>query len=614
MAFDYIAAEKLLLVPPRPVPVIKGWNRLEDRPRAVDFERALRAEVRDALWFLTRQWQFGELQGEDAASPVEARTRVQSAPLARYAPNGGAALPYQPDVPLETRVEAERLPADLVTHIQVTRYFFALLAGQPKLALMRSLYLDGAAYALTPTAVEGVVDADAAAILSLAMNRTLDGVKLLGEIAAGTHATRVNAFAGLDPSEKAALNDAGARLLAWSRRLYRTAESAADDAWAPRFLEYRFACAAQSDAAASTQSVLVADQYDQGHLDWYAFDVDASSPGAIPPPDAAPPSAAPLPAGPDAAPPVPEGPAAAAPPGPALSFIPAPVSFGGMPSHRYWEFESRKTEFASIDANTTDVAKLLLTEFALVYGNDWCVIPYEIDVGTLSEVPGLLVTDDFGETTLVSAAGRGVDDQWQRWSMFTLTTNEADGNADTRLLLAPALTKTLEGEAQEEILFLRDEMANMVWAVEKKVPSASGAAADGYGVARAADVTSPAPPLHPTIANARYVLGTDVPHNWHPFIPVHVPGSTRSVQLQRARMPGPARGIYGRILSVPSPYYVNEEEVPRAGKTITRRFQRARWRDGSTFLWAGRRVTTGRGEGSSGLAFDQVVDIKSDKT
>jgi len=598
MPFDYVSAANLLLVQSRPMPVIKGWNRLEGRPRAVDFERALRAEVRDALWFLTRQWQFGEFQGEDAASPVEARTLVQSAPFTRYRPNGGPTVPYRPEVPLEARVEADFLAGDLVTHVQVTRYFFALIAGQPNAALMRSLYLDAAAYALTAAAVEGAVDADAAAMLSLALSRTLDGVKLLAEIAAGTHATRVDAFAGLNAGEKVALKDAGDTLLAWSRRLYRSPESADDVAWSPRFLEYQFACAVQRGDAGTTETALVADQYDQGQLDWYAFDVDASTPGPIPPPD--------LPT-PVPAPPAPN------PSGPALSFIPAPVSFGGMPSHRYWELESRKTEFASIDAKTTDVAKLLLTEFALVFGNDWCVIPYEIEVGTLADVPGLLVTDDFGETTLVRAAGRGIDDQWQRWSMFTLTTNAADGSADTRLLLVPAVTKTLGGNEHETVLFLRDEMANMVWAVEKTVPSASSGGADGYGVARAAEVAPPAPPMHPTIANARYALGTDVPHNWHPFVPVHVPGSSRSVQLQRARMPGPARRIYGHILRVPSPYLINEEEVPRAGKIVTRAFQRARWQGGTTFLWAGRRVTTGRGEGSSGLAFDQVVDIKSDK-
>ncbi|MEP7179498.1 MAG: hypothetical protein ABI775_10440, partial [Pseudonocardiales bacterium] len=76
-----------------------------------------------------------------------------------------------------------------------------------------------------------------------------------------------------------------------------------------------------------------------------------------------------------------------------------------------------------------------------------------------------------------------------------------------------------------------------------------------------------------------------------------------------ARLPGPARDLYGEVLRVASPYYVNEEEIPRAGKTVSRAFQRARWADGSTFLWLGRRATTGRGEGSSGLAFDQVDPV-----
>jgi hypothetical protein len=592
MAFDYVAAEELLLVLPHPVPVIKGWNRLEGRPRAVDFERALRAEVRDALWFLTRQWQFGEFQGEDAASPVDARTRVQSAQFTRYAPKGSPVTTYTPEVPLEARVEAEALPADLVTHLQVTRYFFGLIADAPRLALIKSRYLDPGAYALAPVAVAGAFDADATAMLSFAIGRTLDGVRLLADIASGAHATKVDGFAGLDDAEMAALDDAGDKLLAWSRRLYCTPEKVTDTAWAPRYLEYQFACSTDSGTA---QSVLAADQYDQGRLDWYAFDVDASSPGALPPPGA------------------PAAGTPAAPAGPALSFIPAPVSFAGMPSHRYWEFESRRTEFADIDANTTDVAKLLLTEFVLVSGNDWCVIPYEIDVGTLSDVPGLLVTDDMGETTLVSAAGHGLDDQWQRWSMFTLTTNATGGSADTRLLLAPTVTKTLESDLLEAVLFLRDEMANMVWAVERTVPDAAGGGADGYAVARAGAVAPTVPPLHPTIANARYTLGTDVPHNWHPFIPVHVPDSNRSVQLQRAKLPGPSRELYGQVLRVASPYYLNEEEVPRAGKMVSRAFQRARWPGGSTFLWLGRRAATGHGEGSSGLAFDQVDDIKADK-
>ena len=47
-------------------PTVGVWNRLEGRPRTTDFDRALRAEVRDPLWLLTRQWQLGEFTGSDA--------------------------------------------------------------------------------------------------------------------------------------------------------------------------------------------------------------------------------------------------------------------------------------------------------------------------------------------------------------------------------------------------------------------------------------------------------------------------------------------------------------------------------------------------------------------
>ena len=37
----------------RRLPTIVQWNRLEVRPRIKDFDRALQAEIRDALWMLT---------------------------------------------------------------------------------------------------------------------------------------------------------------------------------------------------------------------------------------------------------------------------------------------------------------------------------------------------------------------------------------------------------------------------------------------------------------------------------------------------------------------------------------------------------------------------------
>jgi len=589
MTFNYQLATEFLIRPPREVPVIKGWNRLEGRPRTVDFERSLRAEVRDPLWFLTRQWQFGEFAGEDAGSPVQARTIVRSVPLKDYAPAGGPPRPYSPDVSLEARVEAEPVPLDLQRHVQVTRYFLAVVKRQPgitqaRFAAIRALLLAPGAYGLAVEEPVGELDDDADLVMLLAAGQLANAQTLLAEAGTAANDARIDGLPGLTGAERTALKEAGKALAAWSLRFVLAPAGTGDDAWVPRMLEYQFACTAQDDGGAGVP--LVTKGYEGGHLDWYAFDV-----------------------GTPAAPPEGAAHTASDPAGPALSFIPAPVSFGGIPNPRYWEFESRRTEFAQLDANTTDVAKLLLTEFALVYSNDWCVIPYELKVGRLCEIPALLVTDVFNETMLVRAADAGANQRWQGWSMFTLNVDGSRDALQTRLLLTPAVTHRMEGPPVERVLWLRDEMANMAWAVEKTVPGALGNGLDGYDVARRHSVPAPAPTRHPTRAKARYVLGTDVPHNWHPLIPVHTEGSNRSVSLQRARMPGPGRSIHGKVLAGPAPYLVNEEEVTRAGKQVERSWQRARWNGGATFLWLGRSVTTGRGEGGSGLAFDQVVEL-----
>src|SRR6476469_9440529 len=89
----------------RTLPQITLWNRLEGRPRADKFDRALRAEVRDALWMLTRQWQTGELQGGDAGSPILAKLRMETTEVRKYRPAAGAVEPFDGTVPLEAQVE-----------------------------------------------------------------------------------------------------------------------------------------------------------------------------------------------------------------------------------------------------------------------------------------------------------------------------------------------------------------------------------------------------------------------------------------------------------------------------------------------------------------------------
>jgi hypothetical protein len=356
--------------------------------------------------------------------------------------------------------------------------------------------------------------------------------------------------------------------------------------------------------------VLTAEQYHQGRLDWFAFDVDRA--GVL---DDAPGQT------------FPGGNFEVRPP---IAFVPAQIEFNGMPNVRWWEIEERRTDLGSISASTTDVPLLLLAEFGLVYGNDWCVVPCNLDVGMLADIRGLIVTDVFGVRTFVRPAGEGQGMDWQRWSIYALTARGGRGSADSRLLLAPAVAKVQEGDPLERIVFARDEMTNMVWAVEDRTPGARGVGADGFDRATALSAyfrqrTAPAPPPEPSDAAIRYVLGTTVPENWIPFIATRQPGSQRLIRLQRAAMPRltdaipdsrvEPRGAVLRVgldgVDVRRPYFVHEEEVPRAGAIVTRGFQRARWFDGRVFTWIGRRKQTGRGQGASGLEFDRARPLTS---
>jgi hypothetical protein len=73
-------------------------------PRRVDSDEGLRARVADPVWFLTRQWELGEHQGEDASSPVVVTSTPQHVPISydRARPDLDPTV-----VPAEALLEAE---------------------------------------------------------------------------------------------------------------------------------------------------------------------------------------------------------------------------------------------------------------------------------------------------------------------------------------------------------------------------------------------------------------------------------------------------------------------------------------------------------------------------
>jgi hypothetical protein len=303
-----------------------------------------------------------------------------------------------------------------------------------------------------------------------------------------------------------------------------------------------------------------------------------------------------------------------------------------MPDVRWWALEDRKTDFGSVKPSTTDLPQLLLMEFALVYANDWFLFPCTLPLGTLSRVAGLAVTDNFGGRYWIDAAGTGTEDNWHRWGMFQLSSaTPGHRPVDGTLFVPPVVARTMDGPTIEEVELARDEVANMVWGVERIVPSVTGAGRPGKDEARETRLyherlvgdAGPVPVDYQ--AGVAYLAMTRVPEHWIPMVPVHVPGSVRKIQLQRSRMlrliqgdPAPPIKVPPRTTIMregldrpaPAPYFLHEEEVPRAGIRVSQGFRRTRWTDGSVCVWLGARKRVGRGEKGSGLAFDALVDAK----
>jgi hypothetical protein len=175
------------------------------------------------------------------------------------------------------------------------------------------------------------------------------------------------------------------------------------------------------------------------------------------------------------------------------------------------------------------------------------------------------------------------------------------------------------GDPLEEVRFVRDEMANMVWALEQTVENGLGKPIRGHerDQVRRNAALAPHVPTAPGVPPLRYLVQTDVPEHWIPFLPVQSDAARRQIALERGAMlryfppPTPPAEILpvGRILQPPglATYVIREEEVPRAGTRVARFVRRARWIDGSVHLWCSRRKTTGAGEGQSGLRFDQAI-------
>jgi hypothetical protein len=591
-------------------PSLVNWSRLEALPYTAELEPGLQARIADPLWMLGRQWQFHELTGEDAGTPIDVRIELEQAQLDRFRRGPAGKRPtdgvvdFAPlGVPLEAAVEAEPEPRVGLR-----------LAAEAGAQLLRRLRLAGLEAAVAPfkatfpldvTGVDARTDARGAQWLALLEGRALDGLLAAKAIAPLTDAAGVvsalPAVPGWRPT--AAQRDKALVVLTSWLAEFRGAfvqGSASPSAWLPSRQEYAFALRAKASNGATLQ--LDASEYTDGRLDWHAFSV-TTDPGLGKP-------AAALSVNVLA-------------PSPKL---PTPVRYPGMPADRHWEIEDGKVSFGRTSAGPTELMRMLLVEFALVYGNDWFYVPFELPVGSLCSIRSFKVRDVFGIETDIAKARGSVPAPFR---LFELSAGGGAPEPDW-FFLAPTLPARLQGDPIEELALFRDEMANMAWGVERRTPSAVTGALD-----RSLEPLDSL--LHQEVeggtidAEVVYRLQTDVPDRWIPLVPVAeatgTGGFTHWLErraMVRTRADGSRTTVQprGQLLRTdPSKapdaepaLRLAEEEVPREGAVVRRAYQYTRWLDGSSQLWLGRDKTVGRGEGASGLRFDVLMRQKgSDK-
>jgi hypothetical protein len=563
---------------------ITHWNRLEPRPRASDLNDTLAAKLRDPLWLLTRQWQFGEFRGEDAGSPAFVRIVGSQLPISAWRIEGEW-QPYDGSRPIETLLQAEALPDDdLSLHVEIADYFAQSLHAAPVPAAVADALLADLRTAL-PLALPEAVDTQGRQFQAVCAPRSFSGIALYRLSQANPPALPAGVV--VPGPQLNDVQDVQRALVAWVDATFGAPGHVDPASWQADRLEY-LARMGASDApvrgpddptGARVGVELVAHPELEGALEWYALDATPARP----------------------------------PPSPRAateirhSLLPIHVGFRGMPNARWWDFESGETDYGDLRADRRDVAKLVVMNFMLVQGNDWFVIPLEQEVGSIARIDALSVTDVFGDAVFIDRADRAVAAAGGRWTLFTCS-RVGGMEVLPQLVLPPTAGAGVQfGAAVEETRFFRDEMANIVWAVEHTIPDAAGEPWSGHERALA---LAP-PPSGGARGPLAYLIQSDVARNWIPFVPVSLDPARGEIALERAGMtdplnPGGVVSPEGRILQPTSadPYRVREEEISRAGVRIVRRVARARWTDGSTWLWMTRQRRASGGTGTSGLRFD----------
>ena len=563
-----------------------SWKRLESATIDPQISEGLEARVADPLWFLARQWQTGEFKGNDAANPFLVRMRAESFNIDRLILDDGRSLDLSDhNLPLEPLVESESVmqgPSPARVSAEMGRL---LVRSMRRVAGSEDLIEALQQYFPLQLPADDNLDPLGRRRLELVSLRSLDGIRV-SQLLRNNPSAIVN-YIKQHIRDDSLRNQVKKVIQAWFNSVQTLfSEDLVQPTWNSQRMEYQFGLAG-TDSSGTEIVLNTADGYSGGRLDWYSFNCGKSK-YTVEPNDKVRIHRA--------------------------EVLPNPLRFRGMPLPRFWEFEDAAVYFGGIESAPEDLARIAVANYGTVYGDDWMVVPLQLPFGTLTQVTELVVLDDFGKRSRINSSavvdGGGADRAFKFFEMSGDPNPKA--NKAPLLFLPPTVETTEAARPLEDIRFIRDEISNVAWAIEHRIESVSGRAVD---IAARVQTKAMSSVNESTDEDSwSLVLATAVPKNWVPLIPVRLVDtngqSDESIMLQRGRVPvgadGTTRGAKGFILTPNERLLIHEEEIPSYGVRVVRRYQSARDVKGRLHTWVGRRKGPGRGEGKSGLVFDDL--------
>ena len=529
---------------------ITTWNRLEPDVEMADplagVERGLEARTADPLWLLARQSALGELRLEDCGMPVAASFEVASHAATTMLIRGESRRTTA-GVPWEAEVEAMSDTVDLRTRIRGGELFIALL--------VENVLDDYVEFALEelPWPEEITGSAAERALVRAAARRWPDGAAVAAAIDDGQIASLLRL-----PPDSNKLATATKTWLDWWRPRARVEVR---EAWQPERLEHEFAVQIPTPAGTLTLS---AQRHAGDRLDWDAFEYTVLN---------------------------------AAVPGAAITSsvveTPVPLTVPGMPALRFWELEDSAFDPGRISFGPGDLGTALMVEAALAYAGDWFVLPVMLAAGGLHRVTALTVTDSFGvQSTVRPVEEVRAEAGWALWQL--------SGTGPRALFVPSATATTLLGEVIEEVVLLRDELANAGWAIERVVE-------DGLG--RGQPVNAPTAPVTAPTSTATWAY-RPLPTLPGDRIPLLRRAAADGARLHRAGVVDPAMSMpesRGRVVT--STFSLHEEELDRVGAVVTRRWQVTQDASGRRLAWCSRVRAPAGFQAGVRVAFDELTEV-----